>query len=264
MTLKRLNYFNGQFLEKDDFKDEQHYHIESLRLHNENLHTWGITKGLDVTSSDDKKHLKISKGMAIDKNGRQIIIDEDREIEVYKFSEQSFYLTVVHNEVETDSEEWTGKNTRVEETPDFYQENNKPDDQSPMIILAKVITNPETEIIEGIDIKDRKYAGVGQDHIVDKSVPISKMKSNSVGGTGSIPAKEQEKVNIVTITPNKDPLKNHRFFLTSVIPTSKDSIIEWWWQVENTENEINYILWVKNISDKTIDYNFKFYEISEI
>ncbi len=262
MTIKRLNYFTGQFLEEKDFRDEQKYHVESQRLHNENLHTWGIAKGLEVTSSDDKKHLRVSKGMAVDKDGKQIVINEDKEIEIIKFSEQSFYLTVLHEEVETDHEEWIGKkfNTRVEEKPHFYQETSKPDDTSTKIILAKVIINPETEMIADIDLKDRKYAG---SVIADKSIPLSKMKSYSRTGSGSIKTKGQENVYIVTITPDQDPLKNHRFFIASVIPTSPDSIIEWWWQVENTENQIKYNLWVKNQSDKTIHYNFIVYEIAE-
>ncbi len=255
MSNKRLNYFRGQLLNEDDFKDEQAYHIKAMSTHNKNLHTWGITKGLDVTTSDDKMHLRISKGMAIDKKGRQIIID-DSEIEVYKSPEQSFYLTVLYEEVKTD--------TRVEEKHHFYQENNKPDNKSERIILAKVIKNPETGIIEKIDMKDRKYAGVGQEQIVDRSVPISKMKSNPRGGSGSINRNGIEKVDTITIIPHQDPEKNHRFFFTSVIPTGQDSSIEWWFEVENSENEINYNLWVKNKSEKTIEYHYKIYEISEI
>lgn len=264
MTLKKLNYFKGQFLEEDDFKDEQKYHVESQRLHNENLHTWGIVKGLDVTIGDDKKHLNISKGMAIDKDGKQIVLEKERKIKVSKFSEQSFYLSVLHKEEQTNDDERTGKKTRIEEMPDFDQETSKPEDTT-KIILAKVIINPETEMIENIEMDDRKHAGVGQEQIVDKSVPISKMKSNERGGgPRSIGAKEQEEAEIITITPHQDPSKNHRFFFTSVIPTTQDSGIEWWWQVKNTENQINYILWVKNLSNKTIEYYFKIYEISEI
>jgi hypothetical protein len=267
MTIKRLNYFTGQFLEEKDFREEQQYHIDSLRLHNENLHTWGIAKGLDITSSDDKKHLKISKGMAIDKNGRQIILSEDIETDVNNFSEPGFYLVVSFHEDKTDDDELTGEKnqTRWEEEPQFDQENSKPDDTSTKIILAKVIMNSETEIIEEIDINDRKYAGVGQEQIVDKSIPISKMKSNSRGGGPlRINAMDKERADIITITPHQDPSKTHRFFITSVIPTSQDSIIKWWWQVENNENQINHILWVENLSDKTIEYYFKIYEISEI
>ncbi len=133
-----------------------------------------------------------------------------------------------------------------------------------MIILAKVIINPETEIIENIDLGDRKYAGVGQKQIEDKSVPISKMKSHPRGGSGSINKGGKEKVDTITVMLHQESERNHRFFFTSVIPTSQDSIIEWWYEVENSENEINYNLWVKNKSDKTIDYHYKVYEISEI
>ncbi len=98
MSNERLNYYRGQLLNEDDFKAEQDYHIEALSTHNKNLHTWGIVKGLEVTSSSDKKHLKISEGIAIDKDGRQIIINKDIRVKVLKLSEQSLYLTMLHKE----------------------------------------------------------------------------------------------------------------------------------------------------------------------
>ena len=41
-TVKRLHYFDHQFLRADDFADEQSYHLTLRRLHNQLLHSWGI------------------------------------------------------------------------------------------------------------------------------------------------------------------------------------------------------------------------------
>lgn len=51
MSVKRLNYFNGQFLKEKDFQEEQSYHRENQRLHNKNLHSWGIVEGLELSFS---------------------------------------------------------------------------------------------------------------------------------------------------------------------------------------------------------------------
>ena len=47
--IKRLNYFDHQFMHVEDFTDEQTYHREMRRLHNQLLHTWGICAGLQLS-----------------------------------------------------------------------------------------------------------------------------------------------------------------------------------------------------------------------
>jgi len=71
MTIKRMNYFKGEFLQEKDFQEEQQYHVDMLRKHNKNLHTWGIADGLDVTTIVGEEKITISKGMAVDAQGRQ-------------------------------------------------------------------------------------------------------------------------------------------------------------------------------------------------
>jgi len=48
VSFERLNYFYGQVLGLHDFRDEQAYVQEKLRLHNRCLHGWGVVCGLDV------------------------------------------------------------------------------------------------------------------------------------------------------------------------------------------------------------------------
>lgn len=47
--LERLNYFYGQMLSVKDFRSEQDYFREKLKLHNRCHHGWGIVCGLEVT-----------------------------------------------------------------------------------------------------------------------------------------------------------------------------------------------------------------------
>lgn len=75
--LKRVNYFHGQLLTDQDFRDEQEYFREKLRLHNRLLHGAGIVEGLEVSVSESQKpHLKVSPGFAIDPRGEEIQVQE--------------------------------------------------------------------------------------------------------------------------------------------------------------------------------------------
>ncbi|WKZ16766.1 MAG: tail fiber domain-containing protein [Candidatus Jettenia caeni] len=56
---------------KDHLQDAEHYHIPVMRMHNANLHSWGIAGGLIVKKTGDSE-LTIEEGLAIDKEGRSI------------------------------------------------------------------------------------------------------------------------------------------------------------------------------------------------
>ena len=60
---QRLRYFNGQFLDVNDFTDEQAYHLNRRRFHNQHLHTSGIIEGLKVEREDSKKIRVIDLGL---------------------------------------------------------------------------------------------------------------------------------------------------------------------------------------------------------
>lgn len=77
----RLHYFNNQFLLAKDFADEQEYHLYKRRLHNRTLHTPGISEGLDVQiDPKDSKTLTVSKGIAIDRNGNEIVLRSEQRV----------------------------------------------------------------------------------------------------------------------------------------------------------------------------------------
>jgi hypothetical protein len=75
--IKRLNYFNSQFLVDKDFNDEQAYHRTLRYLHNQMLYSSGIVSGLQVQQVGNTRQLSISHGVAIDKNGREIVLPEN-------------------------------------------------------------------------------------------------------------------------------------------------------------------------------------------
>jgi hypothetical protein len=73
MPIKRLNYFNHQFLEEQDFRDEQKYHLEMRRTLNRALHIWGVVEGLQVARSGNRE-LVIEPGFALDREGRELVV----------------------------------------------------------------------------------------------------------------------------------------------------------------------------------------------
>lgn len=288
---KRLNYYTGQLLNADDFKDEQLYHVDALRSHNRNLHTWGIARGLNVEKIGTK-NVTISLGMAIDGLGRQIVLDELREIDLSPSTASSLYLTISYKEEQTDFREGEGDkaHTRISGDCVIEYDTNEPDELSMKIILAKLIFDREKDTLSSIDLEERRNVrNIGGDievKSIDFSLPtkedsdkfpqikgvgganpgleiisenttlkgnlnvsgtltgkltISGMSTIQSSGTAEIGPRSEAKVDFT------EPDTKHRFFITSVIPITPNSAIEWGWQVEKGDSRSIYF-------DKEISY----------
>jgi hypothetical protein len=83
--VKRVNYFNTQFLQEEDFQDEQAYHVRLRRANNLATHGWGIVAGLEIEPTGSNE-IAVKPGMAIDKFGREIILAEDSSAKSYDLS----------------------------------------------------------------------------------------------------------------------------------------------------------------------------------
>ena len=73
MALKRVHYFDHQFLKVHDFQAEQDYHVQMRRRHNHLLHGWGVVDGLEVKQKGQRE-ITIEPGMAMDSQGREILV----------------------------------------------------------------------------------------------------------------------------------------------------------------------------------------------
>src|SRR5512143_736838 len=98
--IKRANYFTSQFLEEEDFNDEQAYHLSSRRRHNRVLHTSGVVDGLDVTLVSGTQ-IQVGAGAAIDKDGREIVLADPQ---IYTLAPRGIggldvYLTIAYREL---------------------------------------------------------------------------------------------------------------------------------------------------------------------
>jgi hypothetical protein len=105
-TIDRVHFYERQYLRAYDLEAEQLYHIEMRRRLNIALHTWGIVDGLDLRESETvpglDKEFHISRGMAIDAYGRELIVPVDRTITEADLdrnritTENEFFLSIVY------------------------------------------------------------------------------------------------------------------------------------------------------------------------
>jgi len=162
-TVKRLNYYDHQFLRAPDFIDEQNYHLSMRRLHNSALHTWGIVRGLDVTiaGGGTGTAVTVAAGVAIDSSGQEIVFPSNTTLELGgQPAGTTLNIIIAYYEQQSDPTTEAGGpgNTRITEMPKLTFSATAPADPSMTLILAKV---PRTNTGLGtVDNSDRKLAGV--------------------------------------------------------------------------------------------------------
>ena len=119
-TVKRLNYFDHQFLRAPDFNDEQGYHLKMRRYHNQLLHTPGIVQGLVPTAQAGATVVTISAGFAIDSQGREMVLPADKQLDLTsEATGKTVYFTIEYQEQQSDPSTDAGAtgNTRWTELP---------------------------------------------------------------------------------------------------------------------------------------------------
>ncbi|MCA2507758.1 MAG: tail fiber domain-containing protein [Microcystis sp. M54BS1] len=178
--IKRLNYFNGQFLRAPDFTEEQTYHLEMRRRHNENLHTWGIADGLKLQYTIGSSQIEIAEGMAIDSKGREIVLVEKANKDLSGFVNKTVYVTIAYKDELVDKTNETGVEgfTRVQEIPTINISENPPsaDQLSLQLILGRVTVNSEGKITatdEGEGVNRRRAAGVVAGDLEARSLTLT-------------------------------------------------------------------------------------------
>lgn len=80
--IKRINYYERQFLGAQDFREEQGYHIEMRRRHLIGHHRWGIVAGLQLTKDENSGVWAVGPGMAVDAYGREIYVFDPEPLNV--------------------------------------------------------------------------------------------------------------------------------------------------------------------------------------
>jgi len=78
---KRVRFFDGQFLQDQDFVDEQNYQLDREHRHNRLLHGAGIAEGLTVSATQPNQ-VTVAPGTAIDDDGHQLVLAEATSVDL--------------------------------------------------------------------------------------------------------------------------------------------------------------------------------------
>lgn len=188
---RRMNYFKGFFTTADDWKVEQGYHREKLRLHNRGLHTPGVIKGvasdLRVRAAGGL-NLEVLPGSAIDGDGNELYLTQPRLLAVTAPTGASRVIYVAVRYFESEDErvvntavpEYSGFK-RVKEVPELFVSESRPDNLY-SVELARVdlqpgataIADPADPDAPGANQIDRRfvtYAGAVPAPDADKLTP---------------------------------------------------------------------------------------------
>lgn len=157
---RRVRFFDGQFLVDQDFIDEQKYHLDRERRLGKVLRITGIVDGLAVTSGQANT-VRVSAGTAIDGDGRQVVLAQDRAVDLpaAMFNDkQGIKLQILYREQETELATTGSKSERrwLEEPQVMAvmtdgQSTEKPwKDGLPPVVLAQLrLDNKGTVAIDG-------------------------------------------------------------------------------------------------------------------
>ena len=162
--IKRLNYFNSQFLVATDFNDEQAYHRGMRQRHNRSLHSWGVADGGLVPTKTGNKVVSISAGMAIDKDGREIVLLDIQTVDFSAFvANADVYVTIRYRDLQDPADYYTsgGVNnyTRWTERPLVEASTSPPLTDGSVVALAKVHLDASGIVTTPIDQSVRTVAG---------------------------------------------------------------------------------------------------------
>lgn len=165
--IKRLNYYNSQFLKENDFNDEQLYYNQMRRFHNRALHTWGIVQGLEVTRVADTARVTVSPGIAIDRLGQEIVLpntSDEKALDGFAAGAK-VYVTIRYADVfDINDKDTKASQTASEyymrwtERPVVNVTDKAPDDKAPDVVLAAVTLDNQKAIAQ-VDRSVRRYAG---------------------------------------------------------------------------------------------------------
>jgi hypothetical protein len=151
MAIKRLHYFDHQFLVQADFTDEQKYYLDMRRRLNRLLYTFGIAEGLEVAKSANKT-VTVRPGVALDRLGQEIILEANQVVDLSNAAQfpanAIVFITIAYQEQESDPTTATGVsgNTRITEQPRVQAVTTAPPTDGTVIRLARLTLDASANV----------------------------------------------------------------------------------------------------------------------
>ena len=164
---KRVRFFDGQFLQDQDFVDEQKYHLDRERRHLRMLHVAGIADGLAVSASaSEPNKVTVAPGTAIDSDGRQLALAEARTVDLLPagtFNDKQgveLYITYQESAVDVQTTKGSSDSTRWLERPklEAIAPGGAYAGATPPVLLARVALDNAGRVT--VDDTVRAYSGL--------------------------------------------------------------------------------------------------------
>ena len=152
---KRIKPYDGMSVTADVWNQSHEYHRQLNQAHNLFFHGSGILIGLDVVASDPPDRMVfILPGVAVDSNGKVIVLSEPVAYDLGDEIEGPLYLTIIHRE----SSHGVKKNTDGSNIPfikdEFLITARQSLPENPMVELARFTReNRNSSIIDAIETK---------------------------------------------------------------------------------------------------------------
>lgn len=183
--IKRMHYFNRQFLREADFIAEQEYHMNQRRLHNKELHMWGVSSGLALSFLSGASKADISAGVAFDEEGHEIVLAAAAQTaDLSAYQGKTLYITISYSE--------TGSDYTSEGLPSGTMPTRSL--EAPLIEVSEIApSSPGLKLVLGRVTLD------ATGHITSKDDGVSPTQRRSAGAVGG-----DLKVSSLTLTdPNR-------------------------------------------------------------
>jgi hypothetical protein len=189
--IKRMRYFRHEFLDAEDFNDEQEYHRQMRYRHNRDFHTWGIGHGLEVSLAEDQEtgnetKVTVSPGTAVDGDGKEIILPISKTIDFNDYQAGMAYYITIRWDQQGDLPRQEDEFKRWQEIPQVNVTGEEPLDRDMELILV-LVTLRGDNTIEALDYSNRTDASsqiaeghVGTAELADNAVTNSKIENGSV------------------------------------------------------------------------------------
>jgi hypothetical protein len=161
---KRVRYFDGQFLQDQDFVDEQNYQLDREHRHNRLLHGPGIAEGLTITSTAPNQ-VTVAPGTAIDSDGYQLVLAQATTVDLPAgdFNDKQgiqLYISYLQSAENPQTAGGSGDFTRWLERPQLtaLAPGNPYSGPAPPVLLANVALDNAGRV--AVDNTVRSYSGL--------------------------------------------------------------------------------------------------------
>ncbi|WP_105967611.1 hypothetical protein [Streptomyces geranii] len=191
---KRVRFFDGQFLQDQDFIDEQRFHLDRERRQSRLLRLTGVSTGLTVTSAEPSR-ITVTAGMAVDSPGRHLVLAADTNLPLGEgfTGQQGIEVHLAYREVATDVAQTGGANERRwDESPRIVvvapdgTTTVAPDDappglDGPTVLLARLAVAENGEVTVDLTAAQRSTLSVAGALGIGTTAPGSDLEIGDYG-----------------------------------------------------------------------------------